>query len=345
MSHERRARKPRQKIRPMTDSRAQRADPSVPPENSSGTKNAHVTRKPMPTDPFILLAYATLQRELTGLVAARPRRASQPTPDEVHALRVAARRLRVALKLFRRLLPSDTATRLRNDLRAFARALGEVRDLDVYMDNFRAYAKDMSPKARNELSVYELFLRRERAEARSRMAAVFASSRYQTLVEAATKLVAAGPNAGALRRWRSLSVRTGVRQSLRKSLGSVRRLGNRLVKRATPRELHMLRIRAKRLRYELEFFSHVYPALSKPAAAVKGLQDLLGEHQDASEATARLRRYTAALRTQDPTALLPPALAELRRGQLRLARGVRASFAAQWPAFLALVANAPRAAE
>jgi CHAD domain-containing protein len=329
----------------MTDSRAQRADPSVPQANPSGAKAARATLGLAPRDPFILLAYATLQRELAGLVAARPRRASAPTPAEVHRLRVAARRLRVALKLFRRLLPSAAATRLRSDLRTFARALGEVRDLDVYMDNFRAYAEGMSPKARSELGAYELYLRRERAEARSRMAAVFASARYSTLVEAATKLVTGGPSAGALRRWRTLSVRTSVRQNLRKSISAVRKLGSRLVSRATARELHELRIRAKRLRYELEFFSPVYPALREPAAAVKGLQDLLGEHQDACEATARLRRYTAALRKQDPGAELPPALAELRRGQLRLARGVRATFAARWPSFVALVGDAPRAAE
>jgi CHAD domain-containing protein len=312
--------------------------------NTFGSRGKRTHSGLAPTDPFILLAYATLQRELAGFVAARPQRASQPTPDEVHDLRVAARRMRVALKLFRRLLPSVAASRLRNDLRTFARALGEVRDLDVYMENFRGYAHDMSPETRNQLGAYELYLRRERAEARNRMSAVFASSRYAALVEAATKLVANGPNAGALRRWRSLSIRTGVRQSLRKSVGAVRKLGQRLVSRATPRELHALRIRAKRLRYELEFFSPVYPALRRPAAAVKKLQELLGEHQDAHEATARLRRYSAALRKQDAAAVLPPALAELRRGQLRLARGVRTKFAAQWPAFLELVSDAPRAA-
>jgi CHAD domain-containing protein len=330
----------------MTDSRAQRADPPVPQANPSGAKTARASAALTPRDPFILLAYATLQRELMGLVAARPRRPSAPTPHEVHQLRVAARRLRVALKLFRHLLPSGAVRSLRDDLRTFARALGEVRDLDVYMHNFRAYAEGMSTGARDEIGAYELYLRRERADARNRMAAVFASSHYPALVDAATRLVGNGPNAGALRRWRSLSVRTGVRQSLRKSVSAVRKLGNRLVARATPRELHALRIRAKRLRYELEFFSHVYPSLKKPATALKQLQDLLGEHQDACEATARLRRYAAAQRKQDPAASgLPPALAELRRGQLRRARGVRTSFAARWPEFLAAVGDVPRAAE
>jgi CHAD domain-containing protein len=292
-----------------------------------------------------VLAYATLERELAGFAAARPYQVNAATPDEIHQLRVGARRLRVALRVFRRLLPSAAATRLRVDLRWFARALAEVRDLDVYTTNFHAYAQRIAADQREALDAYHLYLRRERAEARNRLTAVFASPRYTALFEDAARLIGSGPSAGALRRWRTLTVRSGVEQSLRKSLGRVRRLGKRLAVRATPRELHELRIRAKRFRYELEFFGQVYPTLKQCAAAVKALQDLLGEHQDVYEATARLRRYVAVLRKQHgPDVGLPPALAELRKSQLAHARTIRRSFAAQWQAFLALVNDAPRVA-
>ena len=59
------------------------------------------------------------------------------------------------------------------------------------------------------------------------------------------------------------------------------------------RELHDLRIKTKRLRYELEFFADVYPPLKQTAKECKALQDLLGTHQDVYAATARLRRYAA----------------------------------------------------
>jgi CHAD domain-containing protein len=329
----------------MTDSRAQRASASHPPAKQSDDASANVTPALTPADPFLLLAYATLERELAGFAAARPHQDHAPTPHEIHQLRVGARRLRVALRVFRRLLPSAAATRLRADLRWFARALAEVRDLDVYTANFHAYAQRIPADSREALDAYQLYLRRERTEARNCLTAVFASTRYATLFEDAAKLVSNGPSAGALRRWRSLTVRNGVAESLRKSLGRVRRLGNRVAARATPRELHELRIRAKRFRYELEFFGSVYPALQEPAAAVKALQDLLGEHQDIYEATARLRRYAAILRRQHGTEVgLPPALVELRKSQLRHARSIRRAFAARWQAFLALVNDTPRVA-
>ena len=41
------------------------------------------------------------------------------------------------LRLFRRMLPSRDVARFRADLRWFASSLGDVRDLDVYTDNFK----------------------------------------------------------------------------------------------------------------------------------------------------------------------------------------------------------------
>jgi CHAD domain-containing protein len=185
-----------------------------------------------------------------------------------------------------------------------------------------------------------MYLRRERAEARQRAAAAVASPRAAVLLADLERFVAPEPSAGALRRWGSLSVRDAMRQGIRRSVGRVRRLGNPLVVRARPAELHELRIKAKRLRYELEFFADVYPPLKQTAKECKALQDLLGTHQDAYTATARLRRYAALLRKQGTDGALPPALVELRKNQLALARQVRGAFRAKWPAFVAAVGAA-----
>jgi CHAD domain-containing protein len=107
------------------------------------------------------------------------------------------------------------------------------------------------------------------------------------------------------------------------------------MQRARPTELHELRIKTKRLRYELEFFADAYPPLKQAAKECKAVQDLLGVHQDVYAANARLRRYAALLRKQGEDGALPPALAQLRKNQLAVARGVRRSFRAKWPAFVA----------
>ena len=318
----------------MIKSRVERATAVIPSSSEPGFA---------PSDAFVVFAHATLRRELDELAAARPRDSAAPTPHEIHQLRVAARRLRVALRLFRRMLPSRDVAQLRADLKWFAGALGDVRDLDVYAENFRAYAHDVPAEQQHGLGAYELWLRRERAEARSKLASVFSAPRYEALLAKAGTFLADGPSAGSLRRWRSLSTRDGIRRSLATSSSRVRRLGDRITARSTPREIHELRIRSKRLRYELEFFARVYPALGPTARTVKALQDLLGAHQDVYTATARLRRYAAVLRKQATGPVpLPPALAELRRSQLRHARALRQSFVAQWPPFVAIVNDAPK---
>ena len=275
----------------MSEPRAQRTvGPKhiAPPDASQGT----TTSAPSfgPEHPFILFAYAVLAREAQTLAAHRPDGDTAPTPDDIHQLRVAARRLRVALRLFGRLLPSRGAARLRAELRWFASSLGDVRDLDVYTESFRAYLQALPPEQRRGLSGYELYLRRERTEARQQATAAFASPRSTALFADLDRLVAAGPSAGALRRWRSLTLRDAARRGIRRSVGRVRRLGEQLDGRSRPAALHELRIKAKRLRYELEFFAEIYPQLKPTAKACKALQDLLGTHQDVYTANARLRR-------------------------------------------------------
>jgi CHAD domain-containing protein len=289
-----------------------------------------------PDDPFLLFAHHVLRRELDALEALRPSSSEAPAPDAIHDLRVTARRLRVALRLFRRMLPSGAVARLRSELKWFARALGDVRDLDVYAENFRAYAARVPAVQREALDGYEVHLRRERATARARLAALLAEPRTALLFDSAGAFLAAQPSPGAMRRWRSLTVRDGIRASLRQSLRRVRRPGAALTPSSRPSAFHEVRIRAKRLRYELEFFAEVYPALTPFANATKALQETLGEHQDAATASERLRRHG---RAAGGGARLPSALDALRRAQLAHARDIRRSFGPVWQRFAAAVAD------
>jgi CHAD domain-containing protein len=323
----------------MSEPRAQR---KVAPAHlpRSGESRSTATPELGPGDPFIAFAHSILRREAAALAASKPKTEQAPTPDEIHQLRVAARRLRVALRLFGRMLPSRNVARFNAELRWFAGSLGDIRDLDVYTDNFKAYVQGVPPEQRAGLSGYEMYLRRERAEARQRAAAAVASPRAAALLADIERFVANRPSAGALRRWGSLSIGDAARQTIRSSVGRVRRIGNALRTRARPAELHGLRIKTKRLRYELEFFAEVYPPLKQTAKECKALQDLLGTLQDVYAGTARLRRYSALLRKHGGDGSLPAALVALRKNQLGVAREARRSFRATWPAFVAAIGAA-----
>ena len=294
-------------------------------------------RRIRPSDPMIVFAYECLRREFEDLAARRPVDDKPPTTEDVHRTRIAMRRLRVALRLFRRMLPRE-AKEFRKGLRTFARALSDTRDLDVHADVFRTYAQTVPAESLGELGGYELHLRRERTEARARMVERFSDDRYDELLDSFGALLEHAPSPGAARRWHSFKVSDGVDKYLKKSLKRVLKLGRKVGDEAHAKDLHRLRIRAKRLRYELEFFAFAYKSLDKAALEAKALQDLLGDHQDACTASERLERYARSLR-KHAGAPMPAALDRLAQAERQRAREVRQAFPAEWRRFERSVAR------
>ncbi len=277
-------------------------------------------------DSLIVFAYDCLQREFAALLEQQPQARETPEPATIHRTRIAARRLRVALRMFRKMLPRGAAEMLRAELRWFARSLGEIRDLDVYTEVLRRYAPE--PDADGAaLKEYTHHVSAARAAARATLPALYGDTRYRALLESLDELTAKGPARAALRRWRPLTVSDGARDLLRKSAKRVVKLGDAIVTGSAARDLHRLRIRAKRLRYALEFFEGAFPALKAAAKAAKQLQDVLGEHQDAVTASARVRRYVRA------RGKATPALRALRRQHDREAAQSKRRFTAEWRSF------------
>jgi CHAD domain-containing protein len=305
----------------------------LPEQDASDTR-----RPPRPNDPMIVFAYDCLQREFDALMKHQPADNAAPSAQEVHQMRIATRRLRVALRLFRRMLPNE-AKDLRNRLSRFARALGEVRDLDVYGDNFRTYTEAVPPESIGDLGGYELHLRRERTAARSKLTALFGDERHAQLLQSFAAFLAGAPSPPAVRRWRSFKVADGVDKYLKKSLKRVLKLGHKIGDEAHAKDLHRLRIRTKRFRYELEFFVAIYPSFGKAAKATKVLQDLLGVHQDACTATERLETYVRGLGKRPDGTMPAAALATLVASQRQQARDVRGKFGAAWRTFEHTVAR------
>lgn len=315
----------------------QRPAAEVADEQASDGDGASTKRSARPNDPMIVFAYQCLRREFDDLVHRQPAERTAPTADDVHRMRIAMRRLRVALRLFRRMLPR-AAQEFRKDLRSFARALGGVRDVDVHAETFRAFAQTIPAESLAELGGYELHLRRERADARAKMSERFGDDRYDQLLAGFGAFLENAPNAGAERRWRSFKVSDGVDKYVKKSLKRVLKFGRKVGAQAHDKDLHRLRIRAKRLRYELEFFATAYKSLDKPAAEAKKLQDLLGEHQDACTAAGRLADYARLLRKHGGSPM-PAALSRLAESERQRARAVRHSFPAEWRRFERSVAR------
>jgi triphosphatase len=295
-----------------------------------------------PHDPMIVLGFRCLQREFSALVARQPQRDMAPSTKDVHQMRIATRRLRVALRLFGHMLPRRQAKQLKHELRWFAHALGSVRDLDVHAEILHAYVQTLPAEQGQQLGDYELHLRRIRTAARNELTALFGTERYEEFVATFTDVLDGAPSRAAVRRWKSFRISDGAAEFLKRSRKRVFKLGRKLGAEAAAKDLHRLRIRAKRLRYELEFFLEVYPDLAQAAAATKAIQDLLGACQDSYMATEHLAEYTRALRRLRQKVVTPQAaIGQWVAHQAQQGHDARLAFPLAWTRFVNELKNTP----
>src|SRR5215218_5536324 len=259
------------------------------------------------------VAFAILRRHFAAMLAHEPGVRLGEDPEELHDMRVATRRLRAALKLYKKVLPRR-AENYERDLRFFANALGEVRDLDMLLEK-------LAGKALEEIVAA---LEERRVEARRRMLEVLDSNRYERFVASFT---------GTLRRGRS-PVPTGpilevAPDLVRRRYKKVRKVVETLTEDSPPEDFHDLRKKGKRLRYALEPLQGIYgkPA-EKMVDLLKDVQDDLGDNQDLVVAAQSLKELAAA-------GELPPRavfwLGAMAGGYSRDAAELRASFLESGP--------------
>ncbi len=244
------------------------------------------------------VAFAVLRKQLGLLLAHEPGTRLGDDPEELHDMRVATRRLRAALSLFGGVLP-QRARHVRDELRWLAQALGEVRDLDVQLEELVEWRKEAGDR-QEDLAPLHAVLERHRREARQRMLAVLDSDRYRKLMGSFTSMVTRGPVAGI--EASQTPVREAAPALVKKRYRRVRKLGDAITAESVPEEYHELRKQGKRLRYALEFFGDIYgKPVKELVASLTNLQDILGAHQDAYVAVERLRELSATEGNQLPS--------------------------------------------
>jgi CHAD domain-containing protein len=242
--------------------------------------------------------------------------------EDVHKLRVAARRLRSDLHSFMPLLEKARVDPVRAELGWLGGVVGAVRDTDVLTARLTSRLAALSDgDARGADRLVEL-LRHEGAEARTAMLTALGDTRYLHLLDTLVALADAPPFIDA----RPLSVRKSrkivskiTEKPWRRVADAVSALGSD----PSDAQLHAVRILAKRSRYAAEATA---PLLGPPAvrfaAAVADVQTVLGDHQDTVLAEEWLVR---ALDTA-------PEVSETVHQLIAAERSRRAALRAQWPA-------------
>ena len=215
----------------------------------------------------------------------------------VHSMRIAARRLRTALRTCQPLIEVRTDV-LADELRWLGRALSGARDAQVLRERLRHLLSTQPPEL--VMGPVEVLVDDElcAAEQRGRAQALEAlgSARYLRLLDGLDALVrdlptteeADGPPCDVLPGL--------VRRDARRLRRAVRDAGSAGPGEAHDVALHNARKKAKRLRYAGEM---AVPTLGEPAeelaSAAKLVQQALGEHQDAVMSRRFLREQGARM--------------------------------------------------
>lgn len=206
-------------------------------------------------------------------------------PDALHQARVALRRLRSALSIFKQVVADARFEHLRTELRWLAATLGGARDLDVLI----ARSGDQP------------VLVEARTQAYAQVAEALASSRTRLLMLDLAEWLAIGA-------WRTAHADPGAvaEPADRFATAMLDRLRRRLKKRGKRlRKLddegrHQVRIEAKKLRYTAEFFAGTFPRPKRARRArrfidaMQALQGHLGDLNDLATAPVVLARLGVA---------------------------------------------------
>lgn len=272
-----------------------------PPETSTPGTPPRLVDLPEPVtaepgDAAVHHIRVLVDKRLRSLLRHEPGTRSGEDIEDLHQMRVAVRRIRAALKSARPLLDAAWADGLRAELGRLGRALGPSRDLDVMIARLAREVATLPPAERAAGGVLVGHLEQERVVVRRAMTAELDDPRFDALVRRLVDAVGEPfpePPAGVARP----ELIDLVRAEARKLDKAVRRAGDD----PPDMTLHDLRIRTKRLRYTGELVepamrtpngkrTSAAKAVRKTVKAAAGLQEVLGDHQDACVAEHRIRR-------------------------------------------------------
>jgi len=216
-------------------------------------------------------------------------------PEGVHQVRLAARRLRSVLSLFRSVVPADTVAALNEELRWLAGEFAAARNLDVFVDQLlrpvqAAFADDP------DLATLEAMARNRRGDAYELVRAAFATGRYTGLLLQIGRLIES-------RGWQETlepeaaqrlaePARVLASRLLSERYRKVRKRG-RNFSDLSPKDRHRLRLGVKKLRYAAECFRSLFEGEATPGylKGLSRLQDSLGHLNDVETARELLKEF------------------------------------------------------
>lgn len=231
---------------------------------------------------FCVYGAAILARQLQALTGEAEGVREAVDIEFVHRMRVASRRLRAALPLFKPCFPAKSHKKWLRQVRRITRALGAARDTDVQLDLLTGFrSSHPEPVYQPGLRRLSLRLSQQRKHLQTNVLEQLDSfdnsgivadlqEHLSPLLDRQGKVYLYTPYL-YLRAYEAVSAR----------MEEFLDYEQYIERPECVTELHAMRIAAKRLRYTLEIFAPIYPGEMKaPLQAVRKVQESLGDIHD-----------------------------------------------------------------
>jgi CHAD domain-containing protein len=246
-------------------------------------------------DPWAEAGRQALRFHLARTLARVPSVIADEDPEAVHAMRVSARRMRAAWRVFGDGFEREAVRHYRAEIREIGARLGRVRDLDVLIQLVEGHGARRGVRQRAGLASLVAAWRAEREAQGDDLVHLLGSSRFRAFADDYEMLVATpGHAARPVAPHSPALVRTRMPARLWTAYQDVWAFDG-AVATADLATLHELRIAAKWLRYTLEFVrGPLDPEATALIRPVVALQDHLGDQHDQHVAAQRAREWAGS---------------------------------------------------
>ena len=283
---------------------------------------------------FCLLGARMLLHHVTELrrcsIAAR-----EMDVEGVHQMRVASRRIRAGLPIFRSCIKRSHYERWRQGMKGLTLALGEARDADVQIE----YLRDLLDRSDERLKPGIGLLLKNKEGQRQRLQDqvhswlddMEARGIVQEMEEWFTRMVERLEGMNSNVRGRTSYTIGKAHTSLR--VNEMLELEPCVEEPQAKTEHHQLRIAAKRLRYTLEAFRPLFDdELGDEVRALKQVQDLLGEMHDCDVWIDGMEAWRRDLTAPDGSSegTIASGLEAVRSDRSRERQTLYSKFVARW---------------
>jgi CHAD domain-containing protein len=287
-------------------------------------------------------AQKIFEKQFSKFVKWEPEVLADLDPEPLHQMRVASRKLRTVLQLFKPFISIQPS--LYRDITQVAKCLGEVRDLDVLGSRVQQHqtSPNASVKEQKQLCLVTDRIERFRQKRFKSLTKTLLGSTYRKLIHCCQEWLDT-PKLTSEAQWQTTLALPGilmplVHEWLNHSAWLVETNQDRTSTHGVVANLedeedlnqtfHDLRKLTKHVRYQTEFCKEFYgPDLSIFLSELKAIQEILGEHQDNVIFAVYLKKVLGD-RWQAKVPCLVQALQQ-----------AKAAFGAQWQPFREIYLN------